>query len=118
MGNKMFRNLSSLYIELWSHLDAYFDDNSRWLRLYHLPNSDERISAIREIRAEISRDLHDPTLAEQVRRDVEDVLALTQEYEEQRPEPGSEWFSRADKRTCLQGLGLRYAEFASAGVAG
>ena len=118
MAGEMFSNLSAFYVELWEHMDAFFDD-TRWLRLYSVPGIEERADAMTARYAKLCLDLGEPTLVEQVRRDFKDVEALTKEYMERKPEPDSPWFSRVNKmRGYLQELGLRYAELASAGVEG
>jgi len=125
--SEIFDKLSAFYLELWQHLDALFDDN-RWLRPYSVPDIDERSHAIHARYAALAAKLDkDPIMAEQVRRDFEEVELLIQEYlvlrlvrkSAREPEHGSQWFRRADKmRSYLQELGLRYAGLASTSVGG
>lgn len=113
MTSEMFSNLSTFYIDLWQHVDAFLDEN-RWLRVHPVLNINERVRVLEARYEALSSKIRDPTLAAQVSRDLEDVQVLTQNYIKQKPEPGSQWFRQAEKvRSYLQELGLRYAELAS-----
>jgi cysteinyl-tRNA synthetase len=113
--NEVFHNLSAFYIDMWQHMDAFFDDN-RWLRLTDVKSIEERAEHVKAGYAALGEKLHqDPHLAEFVKSDFKAVEALVREYLELHPERGSNWFKRADKlRSYLQMLGLRYAELSSA----
>jgi PhoPQ-activated pathogenicity-related protein len=112
MSNQIFDNLNAFYAELWQHLDVFFDDH-RWMRLHTVPGIEERGEAIKERYAILAERLQDTPLAEQIRRDMEDVEALLRTYQKEKPEPGSQWFKKADKmRDYLQIVGRRYGELA------
>jgi hypothetical protein len=113
--DRLFHNISAFYLAMWHHIDAFFDDNP-WVRIAPVLSIDERVEDVRTSYAALSEKLDkDPHLAQQARSDFEAVEALVQEYLEQHPERGSNWFKRADKlRSYLQMLGLRYAELSSA----
>ncbi|OFW44690.1 MAG: hypothetical protein A3J28_16630 [Acidobacteria bacterium RIFCSPLOWO2_12_FULL_60_22] len=110
----MYNTLSAFYLELWRHLDGFFDEN-RWLRTDSVPPVDERLENLKSAYEAISsvKIGWGVPLARQIRRDFEDVERLTKEYCLQKPQPCRKWFKDAEKmRSYCQELGLRYAELA------
>lgn len=117
LNGRAFETLSEFYTDMWHFLNAFFDD-ARWAEVTPVSETpSERFALLRDSFEHLHREEFDGALAKQIVYDFQEVMQLQQDFDDKHPQPGAEWFSRAEKmRTYSQELGLRYAEMSVADV--